>query len=120
MSKSENEKQSAVVDRIYDTIIEWKMTPIEMIELAGRLSRTGLAGINSQVRESLGVPVESGPRPWVHLASQAADDKTGMTLNELCAFVELVTDAGVPGDSVLQARVGFGGQVRELKTRNAA
>lgn len=51
------------------------------------------------------------------VAAVAEDDKTGMTLDELAAFVQEAMRAEVPGDARVHVRVNFKGGIKRLETR---
>ncbi|WP_197042473.1 hypothetical protein [Microbispora rosea] len=51
------------------------------------------------------------------IEATAADEKTGMTLDELAAFVQEAMRAGVPGDTVVRARVNMRAGIKRLETR---
>jgi hypothetical protein len=47
----------------------------------------------------------------------ADDQKAGMTLDELAAFVQEAMRAGIPGDTVVKARVTVRGTIKSLETK---
>lgn len=49
--------------------------------------------------------------------ADASDPKKGMTLDELAAFVQAAHRAEVPGDTLIQVRVNFGGGIKKAETR---
>ncbi|WP_185949282.1 hypothetical protein [Microbispora sp. KK1-11] len=51
------------------------------------------------------------------IEATAADEKTGMTLDELAAFVQEAMRAGVPGGAVVRARVNMRAGIKRLETR---
>lgn len=52
-----------------------------------------------------------------HMGMSARNRKSGLTLDELRAFVVQANTAGVPGDSPVHAVVGFRSQVQALEAR---
>jgi len=51
------------------------------------------------------------------VAAEATGPKTGMTLDELAAFVQEAMRAELPGDTRLHVRVNFRGGIKQLETR---
>jgi len=51
------------------------------------------------------------------VSATAAEEKTGMTLDELAAFVQEALRSDVAGDTVLRVRVNFKGGIKKLETR---
>lgn len=49
--------------------------------------------------------------------AEATDQRTGMTLDELAAFIQEAMRSGVPGNTVLNARVTMRGGIKRLETR---
>lgn len=53
----------------------------------------------------------------VNITSTAADDKGGMTMDELEQFVARAKSAEVPGDCKIKVDVGMRMQIKSLSTR---
>lgn len=49
------------------------------------------------------------------VTSEAADQKAGMTLDELAAFVQEAMRAGFDGSEPIRVRTGYSGQIRRLQ-----
>jgi hypothetical protein len=47
----------------------------------------------------------------------ADDQKAGMMLDELAAFVQEAMRAGIPGDTIVKARVTMRGTIKSLETK---
>ncbi|MEU9887949.1 hypothetical protein [Sphaerisporangium sp. NPDC051011] len=52
-----------------------------------------------------------------NVASTATDPKTGMTLDELAAFVQEAMRAGVPGDRPVKVVANMRGGIKKVETR---
>lgn len=53
----------------------------------------------------------------VQVAAGADDPKTGMTLDELAAFVQQAMRLDVPGDSPVVVNIGFRSQIQKIGTK---
>jgi hypothetical protein len=49
--------------------------------------------------------------------ASAEDQKQGMTLDELAAFVERALRSDIPGDTRLHARVNMRGGIKRIETK---
>src|SRR5690606_8961172 len=86
-----------------------------------RLRNTGRTAGRQGRRRPNPQPYPGGPMPIAkRIEGSAADQKAGMTLDELAAIVQEAMRAGLPGDTRLRAWVNMRGGIKRLETVGAA
>lgn len=112
---------NAKIERAYSTISEWKLNPLELIVVAGRLCKDGIEQVGDlatgamNTGTSFDADSDNTGAP-MHLGARASDAKRGMTFGELVQFVDLASSQGTPDGAGVTVTVGFSRQIKAIDT----